>query len=104
MTAFIIPLTAAAPQKFTISLSGVAYTFTLTWNDPGQVWILNIADVNGNAILSGVPLITGVDLLEQFGYLGFSGQLQVQTNNDTFAVPTFENLGVGGNLYYLTTP
>lgn len=100
-TAFLIPL-AATPQTFTITLAGVQYQMTVRWNFVAAAWILDIADSTGNPILSGVPLVTGDDLLEQFDYLNIGGQLAVQTNNNVFAVPTFTNLGQEGNLYFIT--
>lgn len=95
-----IPFTAN-PQSVQISLSGVVYRLTIMWNAEAACWVLDVADINGVPILSGVPLITGADLLAQYEYLGIGGQMQVQTDNDTFAVPTFDNLGTLGHLYYL---
>jgi hypothetical protein len=98
--AYLIPL-ASTPQTFSISLNGITYQFTLHWNWVSASWILDIADSTGNPVLSGLPLVTGDDLLEQFDYLNFGGQLVVQTNNNVFAVPSFTNLGTQGNLYYV---
>jgi hypothetical protein len=82
-------------------MGGVQYQLTVRWNNVNQAWTLDIADVNGNPILDGIPIVTGVDLLEQFGYLNFGGQLIAQTDNDANAVPTLANLGTGGNLYFV---
>ena len=76
------------------------YQITVKWNNNCQSWVIDIADSNGNPILSGIPLVTGVNLLGQFGYLNFGGQLVAQTENDPSAVPTFTNLGTQGNLYF----
>lgn len=96
--AYLIPL-ASTPQAFTISLNGITYQFTVRWNWFAAAWIIDIADSSGNPILSGVPMVTGDDLLEQFDHLNIGVQLVAQTNNDVFAVPTFTNLGKQGNLY-----
>jgi len=64
--------------------------------------VLYIADDTGNSLLSGIPLVTGADLLEQFSYIGIGGALVVQSSNDPNAVPTYEDLGTVGNLYFLT--
>ena len=66
--------------------------------------MLDIADINGAAILSGLPIITGTDLLEQFGYLNFGGQLIAQTDFAVDLPPTYENLGQTGHLYWVTAP
>lgn len=99
-TPFDIPL-SPTPQVFTIQLVNTFYQLTVQWNRAAQAWVLDIADVNGIPILSGVALVTGVNLLEQFAYLVLGGQLIVQTDHDTFAVPTYANLGSTGHLYYV---
>lgn len=72
------------------------------WNVPANCWMIDLFDADGNQILQGLALITGADLLEQFAYLGLGGQIVAQTDHDTDAVPTFENLGSSGHMYYLT--
>jgi hypothetical protein len=59
-------------------------------------------------ILHGMPLLTGADMLEQFGYMPLGAQailtvmsIGPEVSPDT--VPTFSNLGEDGHLY-LTTP
>jgi hypothetical protein len=52
--------------------------------------------------LSGVPIITGADLLAQYAYMNFGGQLRAQTDGNLTAVPTYENLGNAGHLYFVT--
>lgn len=97
-----IPLSPMA-QKFGITLAGVAYNLTVSWNNASTGgWVLDIADSNDVPIVSGIPLVTGCDLLEQYEYLNLGGKLEVQTDSDLFAVPTFSNLGVQGHLYFLT--
>ena len=83
-------------------MAGVVYNLTLKWNDAVQAWVMDIADSAGNNILSGIPLVTGEDLLAPFGYLNFGGQLIVQTDNSINDVPTFTNLGSSGNLFFVT--
>jgi len=99
-TPYLIPL-QAMPQTLQITLAGVQYQLTVKWNDANQSWILDIGDSSANPIVTGIPIVTGTDLLAPFAYLNFGGQLIAQTTNDTDAVPTFENLGTAGNLYFL---
>jgi hypothetical protein len=58
-------------------------------------------DSNQNPILTGLPLVTGVDLLEQYGYLGIGGSLVVQSTNDPSLVPNYDTLGSTGNLFFV---
>lgn len=89
-------------QRFTISLVGVTYTMLVYWSTAAACWVCDIADENNNPIACGLPLITGADLLAQFDYLDIGGELIVQTDHDVNAVPTFENLGTTGHLYFVT--
>lgn len=102
-TAYEIPL-SPDPQKFSIELGGVTYNLTLTWNTMTNSWMLAIADSNNNPMISSIPVVTGCNLLAPYGYLNFGGTLVALTDGDVDAVPTFENLGLQGHLYYVTTP
>jgi hypothetical protein len=102
MSVFRIPL-IPAPQKFTATLGGVDYNLTFKYqNVQDGGWTLDIADTSDNPILQGIPLVTGADLLAQYDYLNFGGSIFVQTTSDPNAVPTFENLGTDGNVYWVT--
>lgn len=99
-TAYEIP-TAPTPLQCGISLGGIQYQLQITWNNIAQIWVLNISDNNGNAILNGIALTCGLDLLGQFEYLNLGGSLYAQTDNAPNAVPTFTNLGEQGHLYFV---
>lgn len=97
-----IPLTAD-PQTFTITLSGIDYQMRVQYREAGGAgWILDVADASGNPLVNGIPLVTGVDLLGQFGYLGFGGRLWVQGAASPDDVPTFDDLGVGSHVFWVT--
>lgn len=97
-TYFEIPF-AGTPETFTIALAGVTYGFNVQWNVPNASWVIDISDASGNPIVSGIPMVTGSDLLEQYSYLGFQFALVAQTDNSPDTVPTFDNLGTTGHLY-----
>jgi hypothetical protein len=100
-TTYRIPLTPEA-QLFTISLNGKAYAMRLIWNSYANVWQLDISDsLTGIAILTSLLVVAGTDLLEQYSYLNFGGQLIAQTTNDLNVPPTYSNLGVTGELYFI---
>lgn len=102
MTPFEIPLRPIA-QTLTTFLRATQYGLTLKWNDPAQCWMMDIADANGNQVISGLPVVTGADILEQFAYLDVGkGGMITQTDHDADAIPTYENLGVQSHVYYLT--
>lgn len=104
-----IPLTPE-PQRFSIRLAGRDYRVTVRWFEPpalvGQPggWALDLADDTDNAtpILAGLPMVTGINLLEQFAYLGIKGALYVYTDGNADAVPTLDTLGTESRLYFVT--
>lgn len=99
MAVFEIPL-SPTPQRFGITLLQVSYQMTVRYRaaaDGG--WFLDIATAEGVPILSGIPLVTGADLLAQYVHLRFGFQLVCQTDHDPDAVPTFENLGVTSHVF-----
>jgi hypothetical protein len=99
-TPYLIPLTNTN-QSLSVTLAGVQYQLRVIWNAINESWTLDISDSSGNAILTGIPLVTGVDLLGQFGYLNFGGQLIVQSANDPDLVPGFTELGETGFVYFV---
>lgn len=102
MNTYGVPLTNEA-QVFSMGLAGVDYQFRLYWNEESLIWILDILDSLSVPILSGIPLVAGVDLLSQFSYLGLGGSLTAYTEGDLNAPPTYDNLGITGKVTF-TTP
>lgn len=100
-TVYEIP-TSPNPQTFSITLNGILYRVTLRWNSIAQLWFIDFADAAGSAILAGVPVVTGADLLAQYAYLNFGGKLFALTDNAPDLPPTFTNLGRIGHLYWVT--
>ena len=77
MSLYKIPLTPT-PQTFNINLADKEYRLTVRWNASfgSESWILDIAAAdNGTPILSGIPIVTGVDLLGPYEDLEFGGHL-----------------------------
>lgn len=107
---FEIPLKVGVPQSFNSTLGGHRYSITIQYrDDPMGGWVIDIYDADTQApVLTGIPMVTGVNLLEQYAYLGFGGGLWVQTSHHEALnpdnVPTFENLGRDGLLYWVTVP
>jgi hypothetical protein len=100
VVAFEIPL-SATPQTLSVSLVGVTYNLTVRWNDISRAWVIDLYDQNNSLLIGSIPMVTGEDLLAPYGYLNIGGQLIVQTDTDTLAVPTFENLGATSHLYFI---
>lgn len=101
LRAFRIPL-LNIPQKFAIDLNGKAYIMLCRYNPEMPNWSISMQDGDTEEfIFTGLPLVTGLDLLSQFAHLGIEGSFIVFTDGDDLATPTEFNLGVESNLYYL---
>jgi hypothetical protein len=93
-----IPLTPTS-KTFQVTLSGVAYAMAITWRDP-YAWFLDIATVTGTKMVSGIPLVAGIDLLQPYPQYQFGGQLIVVSDGDPTADPTVDNLGITSHLVF----
>ena len=102
MATYEIPLAPAA-QSFLIVLAGKQYRLSIYWGTVAGVWVLDIQQENGTPIISGIPLVTGTDLLSPFPYMEFGGTLIAMTDNDPDSPPTYRNLGSTGHLRFVTT-
>lgn len=107
MAVFEILLKPGRAQTFQVTLGGILYRFTMNWNDVSNCWILDIADSTDTPILSGIPVVTGAGLLEQFRYLAIAKTSDLLALTIAFGhvpdeVPTFKNLGVDSHLFYIT--
>ena len=101
MSAFPLPVSSSA-QSFFVQLVNVTYKLTLKWNSVALCWVLDLADSDEVPIVQGIPIVTGTDLLAPYAYLGIGGGLVALTEGNPDAVPTFENLGAGGDVYFVT--
>jgi len=90
-----IPLTPTS-QTLTISLVGTSYNFQIIWR--GNQYILDIFDINNNAIVTGISLVTGVNLMEQFRYLNLGFNMFVSTDITPNLDVNYPDLGVTAHL------
>ena len=102
MNFYEIPL-QPTNQNIRISILNVNYIIRTYYCDiENGGWVIDISDSSGNAILHGIPLVTGSDLLGQYEYLGLGFGLMFASDGDIYAVSGFNDLGVSGHLYVVT--
>ncbi len=95
-----IPLSPEA-QRFSIALDGTVYKMRVTYCEAGDgAWILDIGTQAGAILVAGIPLVTGVNLLSQYKYLGIVS-LYVTTDRGAGETPTYDGLGVTSHLYFV---
>jgi hypothetical protein len=98
-----VPL-VPSPQILQVQLGSRSYSLRLRFLDTGMGgWIMDINTVNGTPILCGIPLVTGCNLLEQFGYEHIDVILFVYTDGNFSAIPNYSNLGIDSHLVFRQT-
>jgi len=107
---FKVPLTPR-PQTMRVNMGGTVYTLHFRYNRVMLLWVMDIYDQFDNPIavaggLSGIPLVTGCDLLGQFRYLGIGGgmamiAMTVGPGHSPDETPTYKNLGTDGRVYFM---
>ncbi|WP_158780594.1 hypothetical protein [Pantoea sp. BAV 3049] len=95
-----IPL-SADNQQFSIAINGTTYTIRALWRDDAG-WVIDLLDSGGTAIINGIPLVTGADLLSQYKYLGLGFVLMVICDVAGQSYPTKTDLGTYSHLYVIT--
>ncbi|WP_036771777.1 phage baseplate plug family protein [Photorhabdus australis] len=86
-------------QQFDIQLDGINYKMRLIWRDIAG-WILDIMTPDSEPIVTGLPLVFGTNLLEQYRHLGFNGSLIFY--GDINQEKSFRNnLGKEDKLYFV---
>lgn len=101
MAAYEIPFTPE-PQTFVIALAGVDYRLTTVWNKASESWTLDIMKPDNTPIVTGIPIVTGSNLLHQYAYLGIAGKIFVQSAGDVTKIPGLADLGIGGLVFFIT--
>ena len=87
-------------QMFNIEIAGTRWRMSVIWREVW--WVMNLADSSGNALINGIPLVTGVDLLAQYAWLGFHFQLSVSCDDSAQVYPGKTDLGIRSHLYVIT--
>jgi len=95
MTIEEIPLTADN-QQFSITLAGTTWQVRILWR--GSCWVMDLQDERGEALVSGLPLVTGVDLLAQYAWLQPGIKLIVVCDANGQDYPTQTDLGSSSHL------
>jgi hypothetical protein len=73
------------------------------WNPTANVWQIHLSDKGGNRLLSSIPVVTGADLLAAYSYMNLGGGLIAASDDNIHSPPTYDNLGVLGRVYFITT-
>nr|DAY89325.1 MAG TPA: hypothetical protein [Caudoviricetes sp.] len=95
---YIIPTTTSPNQTFTstIPIDGkkIKLYFFLRYNTEQNCWQMDISNSDKEILVSSVPLICGLNLLEQYSYLGIGAAYIAKIDNNINSDrPNDKNLG-----------
>ncbi|WP_041866951.1 phage baseplate plug family protein [Sodalis glossinidius] len=93
-----IPLTATN-QQFSITLSGTVWQMRIIWRDVAG-WMLDMLNASGAPVITGIPLLSGQDVLAQYAWLKPGGKLIVIADDEQLLGAT--GLGNTAKLYWIT--
>ena len=80
-------------ESFQIVIFDILYNLRQLWNTSGQYWTLDINDEDGNPLVLGVKLVTGIFLLKQYPQVRFdikSNNIQADPGRDDLTDFVFE--------------
>ncbi|MGO4738655.1 hypothetical protein AB4099_19055 [Bosea sp. 2KB_26] len=101
-TIYEFPLLPEA-QQMSITLGTVEYVVRFGWADTADGgWFIDMSLTDGTPLLRSLPLTAGENVLQQFDYLGFPGEIRVQTDGNDLVEPTYANLGSNGKVLFIT--
>lgn len=85
-------------QRFDLVLGAINCSFSLEWNHMADVWMLSVTRRDTNKIvLNNIPLLTEVNLLQQYGYQHVPGVLMLLSSESV----NHDNIGTKARLYYM---
>jgi hypothetical protein len=96
----IVPLTSSQAQTFSVQLTvnsqPLTLNLTLAYSPMAGYWQMAVADVNNNALVASVPLVTGqypaANLLAQYQYLQIGSAYLLNTSDASVDYPGANNL------------
>ena len=105
---YIVPITSNPSQTFTSTIpidgGSIKFNFFLKFNTESSCWVLDIKDSSNNGIVTGINLVTGANLLEQYSYLKIGSAYLAKIDNSlTDDLPTEYNLGTSFLLIWSDT-
>ena len=81
---YVVPLTNSPNQTFTSTIpvndKKLKLRFFLKYNTEQNCWVMNLKDEKNNPLISAVPLVCGLNILDQQSYMGIGSCYVVKLN------------------------
>jgi hypothetical protein len=102
MNAIIIPIQNSSCYTEEVTIDGLLYIFTFWWNVRGKFWSLAIDDSLGNNIVSGLKVITNIDLFFRFNKITLPQGITIPRHETGESLPILEgSLGDSINIIHI---
>lgn len=90
----LIPTSSDPDYEQVTTLDGTTYRLRFIWNQRSEFWTLNLYDVEGDPIVTGIKIVNDIDLLKrQTKDTIPPGAIVAIDTNDTGVPPGLEDLG-----------
>lgn len=86
-------------QEFDIQLGNKTYHLRMTFREYCG-WVLDVMTQSKEEILSGIPLVHGVDIFGRYRYLGLDGMLFFYCDKPELELE-LNDIGKGNRLYFM---
>jgi hypothetical protein len=104
MPAQVIPLDSSPNQTWqtSVNINGTVVTFfcEANYNEIAEYWTISISDQNQNLLLSGQPMVAGLNLLRQYQYLGIGSLYLINVSGTDEDSPSANDLGSNWQLVW----
>lgn len=89
-------------QEFDVVLGAKMFKLVLLYNSRLDRWVMNIKETDGTDIITGILLVTGIDLISQYATADKpQGKLCCYSSDDPTYDPDYETLGKTNILYFI---
>ena len=102
MAVYVIPVRPGVPHfREEVELERVTYGFEFRWNERANAWFLSLSDAEGNALVSGIRVVTDFPLLFRFRKAGLPpGRLVVADTTGAGLDAGLHDFGLQRKLLY----
>lgn len=101
MAVYRLPINNSVQQVFDVDLGDKSYTLRFQYNKQAGAWFLDVSEQDGAALVQGLPLVSGANILDQYLYKGFGGVLVLYTDGEPDHMPNLNELGEWTSVYYV---
>lgn len=85
-----------------VTLDDVTYHLEFMYNERRERWTMSVFDLSGNAIVTGISLVLGYSLLDQFPGHGLPpGEMYIIDTTEKEVKPDRDNMGKILDLVYI---